>query len=154
MTNVYVNVNLVYNTNLTKRKSPMGHTHTISELAREFSITTRAIRFYEEKGLLAPEREGQHRLYSSGDRTALKLVLRGKRIGLSLEESREIIHMYNPGRDNADQLYQLKDKLDDRRSMLKTQLKDIKAMLLELENVESLCDNALQELALADAANQ
>jgi DNA-binding transcriptional MerR regulator len=124
----------------------MGQPHTISELADEFGITTRTIRFYEEKGLLAPDRKGQHRLYSAADRTALKLVLRGKRIGLSLEESREIIQMYTPGKDNVEQLYRLKNGIADQRARLKAQLKDIKSMLKELDDVENRCDGALQKL--------
>ena len=131
----------------------MSKTYTISQLAKEFGITTRTIRFYEEKDLLAPVRQGQHRLYSSGDRTALKLVLRGKRIGLSLEESREIIQMYHSGEDNAEQLYLLQHRLDERRRMLKAQLKDIKTMLAELDDVEKRCTSAMQALALSEAAN-
>ena len=76
---------------------------SISELAREFDVTTRTIRFYEEKGMLAPERRGQTRIFSHADRVRLELILRGKRIGMSLIESREIIEMYDPASDNSEQ---------------------------------------------------
>ena len=74
---------------------------SISDLAREFDVTPRAIRFYEDQGLLAPRRDGQRRIYTPRDRTRLKLTLRGKRLGLSLSEIRELIDMYEPGRDDA-----------------------------------------------------
>ena len=77
---------------------------SISELAREFDITPRAIRFYEDQGLLAPRRDGQRRIYTPRDRTRLKLTLRGKRLGLTLSEIRELIDMYEPGRDERPQL--------------------------------------------------
>ena len=108
----------------------MAQAYSISDLAREFDITTRTIRFYEEKGLLSPGRNGQHRVYSSADRTILRLVLRGKRCGLSLDESREIIALYQPGEDNIEQLQQLKTKINERRGLLNRQLEDIHQMLV------------------------
>ena len=128
----------------------MAQTYNISELAREFEVTTRTIRFYEEKGLLSPERDGQRRLYSAADRTALKLVLRGKRIGLSLDESKELIGMYKPGGDNLGQLLQLRQKISERRDALKAQLIDINAMLSELSSVESRCEEAIEQLQTAN----
>src|SRR5437588_10631894 len=77
---------------------------SISELAHEFSITPRAIRFYEDQGLISPRRDGQRRIYTPRDRTRLKLTLRGKRLGLTLSEIRELIDMYEPGRDERPQL--------------------------------------------------
>ena len=74
----------------------MSTTYTISDLARELDITTRAIRFYEEQGMLSPERRGQERIYSPRDKVSLKLILRGKRIGFSLAECRELIELYDP----------------------------------------------------------
>ncbi len=121
----------------------MSDVYSISALSQEFDITTRTIRFYEEKGLLQPARDGQRRIYSAADRTALKLVLRGKRIGLSLEESRDLIQMYKPGGDNAEQLLLVKDKVNQRRTALKAQLNDIKTMLRELDHMDSRCDAAL-----------
>lgn len=124
----------------------MSETYTISALAQEFDITTRTIRFYEEKGLLTPTRQGQHRIYTAADRTALKLVLRGKRIGLSLEESKELIQMYEPDGDNAEQLNSLKQALQERRQALQRQQADIRAMLTELDELDIRCDTALASI--------
>ncbi len=129
----------------------MSARYTISELVKEFGTTSRTIRFYEEKGLLSPQREGQHRLYSAADRTRLKLILRGKRIGLSLEESREIIDMYDPLSNNRQQLERLLEKVAQRRALLQQQRSDIDATLADLAEVES---KAKQVLASHDATNQ
>ncbi len=120
---------------------------TIGELARTFGITTRAIRFYEHEGLLHPERDGQTRIYRPRDRVRLKLILRGKRLGFSLSESRELINMYSPDADNRDQLEALLDKIDDRRRQLEQQKRDIAAMESELNEVEQRCRDALAERA-------
>ena len=120
---------------------------TIGELARTFGITTRAIRFYEDEGLLHPERDGQTRIYRPRDRVRLKLILRGKRLGFSLSESRELINMYSPDADNRDQLEALLDKIDDRRRQLEQQKRDIAAMESELNEVEQRCRDALAERA-------
>ena len=109
--------------------------YSISDLSTEFGITTRAIRFYEGKGLLSPRREGQKRLFTGSDRVRLDLILRGKRIGLTLEESRDIIEMYSPGHDNAEQLNSLIEKVRERRRLLQQQLEDIHNMLAELDQV-------------------
>lgn len=118
--------------------------YTISDLASEFGITTRTIRFYEEKGLLQPRRQGQTRLFSSADRVRLDLILRGKRIGLTLEESRGIIEMYEPGQDNVQQLNLLLGKVNERRALLRAQLQDIQQMLTELDDVQQRCEQALK----------
>ena len=118
-------------------------TWTIGELARTFGITTRAIRFYEDEGLLYPERDGQTRIYRPRDRVRLKLILRGKRLGFSLSESRELIDMYSPDADNRDQLEALLDKIADRRRQLEQQKRDIAAMENELDDVEQRCRDAL-----------
>ena len=120
--------------------------YTISELASEFAITTRTIRFYEEKGLLHPAREGQKRLYNSADRVRLELILRGKRIGLTLEESRDIIEMYSHGRNNAEQLHSLLAAVAQRRQQLLTQLQDIQNMLAELNDAQQRCELALNTI--------
>jgi DNA-binding transcriptional MerR regulator len=121
--------------------------YTISDLAGEFGITTRAIRFYEEKGLLAPERNGTQRLYSPADRVRLKLILRGKRIGLSLDESRDIIDMYEPsGANNADQLQKLINKTEEKRAQFQAQMRDLQSTLNDLNNVQREAEAALQEL--------
>lgn len=115
----------------------------ISELAREFGITPRAIRFYEEKGLIHPRREGQKRLYSPADRVRIKLILRGKRIGMTLDESAEVIDMYDPNHNNEGQLRTLLSNVADRRAKLLQQKKDIDDMLAGLDEVQSLCESAL-----------
>ena len=108
---------------------------SISDLASEFDITTRTRRFYEEKGLLNPKREGQTRVYSQADRTRLKLVLRGKRLGLSLDESARIIGMYDPETHNRQQLETLLAAIDERQQQLRMQLIELNAMLEDLDEV-------------------
>ena len=109
---------------------------SISELAQEFDITPRAIRFYEDQGLLAPRREGQKRIYTPRDRTRLKLTLRGKRLGLSLSEIRELIDMYEPGRDARPQLERFLAVLEAHKASLLQQRADIEAQLSELQAFE------------------
>ena len=117
--------------------------YTISDLAKRYEITTRTIRFYEEKGLLNPKREGQNRIYSESDRVRLQLILRGKRLGLTLEESRDIINMYMPGRRNEEQLQTLITTIRRKREQLKEQMQDLKRMLLDLDEAENHCLGAL-----------
>lgn len=119
--------------------------YSISELAAEFDITTRTIRFYEEKGLLKPTRQGQSRVYSAADRTRLKLILRGKRLGLSLEESRDIIEMYEPNHDNSKQLTTLIKAIQDKRRQLEHQLRDIEIMMQDLDESERRLVEALEQ---------
>ena len=109
---------------------------SIGELATEFDVTPRAIRFYEDHGLLAPRRAGQRRIYSPRDRTRLKLTLRGKRLGLTLSEIRELIDMYEPGRDERPQLKRFLAVLQTHRASLEQQRADIQAQLTELEAFE------------------
>jgi DNA-binding transcriptional MerR regulator len=116
---------------------------SIGELAREFDVTTRTIRFYEDEGLLEPTRRGQTRIYSAADRTALKLILRGKRLGFSLAESRQLIQMYNPEANRA-QLEALLAKIHERRAQLLQQLRDIEVLQLELDEAEKRCLEALK----------
>ncbi|MBD2860192.1 MerR family DNA-binding transcriptional regulator [Spongiibacter sp. KMU-158] len=122
-------------------------TYSISELAAEFDITTRTIRFYEEKGLLNPNRNGQNRIYTPADRTKLRLILRGKRLGLSLEESRDIIDMYAADRDNSDQLQTLINKIREKRAQLQHQLFDIETMIQDLNEAEN---NLIEAMAKHD----
>ena len=113
----------------------MATTYTISDLAKEFDLTTRAIRFYEDMGLLQPQREGpggRNRVYTARDRTRLKLTLRAKRLGLSLLEAREIIDSYDSPRDTAPQLRKFLDVLTDHRKRLESQLLDLQANLDEI----------------------
>ena len=109
---------------------------SISELAREFAVTPRAIRFYEDQGLLAPRRDGQRRIYTPRDRTRLKLTLRGKRLGLTLAEIRELIDMYEPGRDERAQLERFREVLAAHRKSLRQQRADIEAQLAEIATFE------------------
>jgi len=121
----------------------MPQTYTITDLSREFDITTRTIRFYEDKNLLTPARQGQARIYSSADRTTLKLILRGKRLGFTLDESREIIQLYTPSDDNREQLQKLISKIHERRALLEQQQEDIEIMLLDLQASEERCNESL-----------
>jgi DNA-binding transcriptional MerR regulator len=109
---------------------------SIGELATEFDVTPRAIRFYEDHGLLAPRRAGQRRIYSARDRTRLKLTLRGKRLGLTLAEIRELIDMYEPGRDERPQLSRFLAVLESHKASLLQQRADIEAQLTELQAFE------------------
>ena len=120
-----------------------GKTYTISDLAREFGVTTRTIRFYEEKGLVNPLREGQKRLYSNADRVRIKLILRGKRIGMTLRECVDFIDMYDPEHNNADQLRSLIEDVKSRRAQLLQQRQDLDAMLAGLDEVQGLCEASL-----------
>jgi len=107
-------------------------TYTISELAKEFDLTTRAIRFYEDCGLLAPQRHGRNRVYSARDRTRLKLTLRGKRLGLTLAEVKELVDMYESPRDTQPQLKKFLVVLAAHRAQLEQQLADLHANLDEV----------------------
>lgn len=121
----------------------MNKQYTIRELADEFDVTTRTLRFYEEKGLLSPTRDGTSRLYSSADRTRLRLILRGKRLGLSLEESSSIVLMYDSAKSNNDQLQSLITKIREKRAQLIDQQNDLELMLLDLRDAEERCLAAL-----------
>ncbi|MFT5612326.1 MAG: DNA-binding transcriptional MerR regulator [Arenicella sp.] len=116
---------------------------SIRDLAQEFSVTTRTLRFYEEKGLLKPSRNKQTRSYSNADRTRLRLILRGKRLGLSLEESSDIILMYNSTSGNQQQVEHLLVKIREKRQQLLQQQEDLKLMLADLQDSEARCLAAL-----------
>ena len=118
---------------------------SISDLAREFDITPRAIRFYEDQGLLSPRRDGQRRIYTPRDRTRLKLTLRGKRLGLTLAEIRELIDMYEPGRDDRRQLERFLAVLESHIGALEQQRADIEAQLSELQAFQKKVRKRLRE---------
>ena len=120
-------------------------TYTISELAKEFGVTTRTIRFYEEKGLVTPRRDGQKRLFTPADRVRIKLILRGKRIGMTLRECVDFIDMYDPEHNNTEQLHSLINDVIERRARLLQQKKDIDDMLGGLAEVQSLCEQSLAD---------
>ncbi|GEN27441.1 MerR family transcriptional regulator [Halovibrio variabilis] len=125
----------------------MSKTYSISELANEFDLTTRSIRFYEDQALLHPARRGQTRIYSSTDRVRLKLILRGKRLGFSLAEIRELFELWDETRSGSKkQLHLMLSKVAERRAALDQQLKDITMVQLELESAEIRCRQALEEL--------
>jgi DNA-binding transcriptional MerR regulator len=114
----------------------MPNQYSIRELSREFEVTTRTLRFYEEKGLLAPVRDGQNRVYSAADRARLVLILRGKTLGLSLEQSADLISMYDPASNNKKQLEVLIDKICARRAHLERQKQELEQMIVDLEDWE------------------
>lgn len=124
----------------------MQRLFTITELADECEVTLRTIRFYEEQGLIAPQREGRQRLFSHRDRARLKLILRGKRIGLSLAEIREILDLYELARDEASQSLKLLGLLTERKQQLEQQRQDIDAVLGEITALESHCRTVIDEL--------
>jgi len=124
----------------------MNKTYSISDLASEFEVTTRTIRFYEEKGLLDPAREGNRRVYSPADRTRLRLILRGKRLGLSLDESAEIVLMYGTPGNNRRQLETLISRIRERRLDLEKQQNELAVMLRDLAAAEEKCQQALNDL--------
>ena len=126
-------------------------TYTISELAREFDITPRAIRFYEDSGLLEPTRVGRNRVYSQRDRTRLKLTLRGKRLGFSLQEIRGLVTMYGTESDTAPQLQAFLAVLAAHRRQLELQLDDIRVTLDELTLHEGRCHPLLMTATAAVA---
>ncbi len=121
--------------------------YSIQQLSREFAVTPRALRFYEDKGLLTPARRGTTRLYSDRDRIRLRLALRGKRLGFSLEECREIIDMYDPRQPSgARQLLRLCDKIREHRSELLQKLRDIEATMVMMDEVEAKCFAELMQI--------
>jgi len=118
-------------------------TYSISDLANALDITTRTIRFYEEQGMLSPTRRGQERIYAPKDLVALKLILRGKRIGFSLAECKTLIELYDPKAGNEKQLNIMLGMIAERREQLEQQLLDIEQMKLELDIAEERCNTAL-----------
>lgn len=129
----------------------MAQTYTISDLAKEFDLTTRAIRFYEDMGLLQPERNGpagRSRVYSARDRTRLRLTLRAKRLGLSLSEAKEIIDLYDSPRDTGVQLKKFLDVLVVHRRQLEDRMADLQANLEEVQEHEREARDLLQKLEI------
>jgi DNA-binding transcriptional MerR regulator len=128
-------------------RSREGKTFTITELAQEFDVTPRAIRFYEDVGLLEPSRAGRNRVYTQRDRTRLKLTLRGKRLGLSLQEVKRLVDMYDSPSDTAQQLQAFMAVLQEHRRQLEQQRDDIQVTLEEIEQHEERCRRLLAEQA-------
>ena len=144
------------NTPLRRAKPPAaertGPTYTISELAQEFALTTRAIRFYEDEGLISPRRRGLARVYGERERTRIKLILRGKRLGLALAEIRELFDIYAATGNERPQLIKFLQMLADRRAMLHQQREDIDAVLAEIVVLERGCRRRLKQESAAPGA--
>ena len=122
----------------------MRITYSISALASEFGVTTRTIRYYEDQGLLNPKREGVNRVFTSRDRVRLKLALRGKRLGFSLAEIRELFELYDISRDEQRQLAEFLGRLELRRTLLEQQREDIEIMLNEIDFFAGQCRRLLK----------
>jgi len=120
--------------------------YSISDLSKEFDITTRSIRFYEDQGLLMPARKGQTRIYNQRDKVRLKLILRGKRLGFSLAETGRLFELYDADKSSAKQLSNMMGLISQKKNDLKQQLDDINAVLIELNDLESNCQNILTQL--------
>lgn len=125
--------------------STMSKTYTISALSREFGVTTRTLRHYEDQGLVTPMRDGMNRIYSARDRVRLKLALRGKRLGFSLGEIRELFELHDLALDDRKQLEEFAAKLDRRRALLEQQREDVEAMLNEINFFATQCRRLLAE---------
>lgn len=121
-------------------------TYTIGELAREFDVTPRTIRFYEEQGLLSPKRTGQNRVYCNKDQVRLKLILRGKRLGFSLAEVKSLFEMYDTNSNSAVQLEAMLELTEQKRAVLRQQLEDIHMLMNELDDVEARCREELADI--------
>ncbi|TPV59736.1 MerR family DNA-binding transcriptional regulator [Aestuariibacter sp. GS-14] len=121
-------------------------TYTIGELAREFDITPRSIRFYEEQSLLSPKRTGQNRIYCNKDRVRLKLIMRGKRLGFSLAEIKNLFELYDSNPNSSVQLKTMLQLTEQKRAVLRQQLHDIQMLMTELDDVETRCREELADL--------
>ncbi|NRF14716.1 MerR family DNA-binding transcriptional regulator [Vibrio coralliilyticus] len=128
-------------------------TYKISELAKEFDITTRSIRFYEDMGLIQPERKGSMRIYQRRDRVRLKLILRGKRLGFSLAEIRDLLELYDTNQIDT-QLIKMLKIIDDKEAVLKRQLEDITIVLDDLNTARQRCEEALQRSKASESASR
>ncbi|MEE9334868.1 MAG: MerR family DNA-binding transcriptional regulator [Granulosicoccaceae bacterium] len=132
------------------RQSDKDIHYSIAELAKEFDITTRTIRFYEDKQLLKPARRGQQRVYSRADRTRLKLVLRGKRLGWPLDDIREMIHMYDAPGGEEKQLRVMINRINTSRETLLRQQEDIALALSEFDDIQLRCETQLSSLQISN----
>ena len=119
---------------------------SIGELSKEFDITTRSIRFYEDQGLLMPARKGQTRIYNQRDKVRLKLILRGKRLGFSLAETGRLFELYDADKSSEKQLSSMMELISQKKNDLKQQLDDINAVLIELNDLEDNCQSILTTL--------
>lgn len=123
-----------------------SQSYSIGELAKHFDITPRSIRFYEEQGLISPERKGQNRVYYLKDKVRLKLILRGKRLGFSLAEISKLFELYDTNPNSAAQLETMLHLTKSKRAVLAQQLNDIQMLMNELDEVESRCQEELNDI--------
>ncbi len=121
--------------------------YSIGDLSKEFDITTRSIRFYEDQGLLHPTRKGQTRIYNQRDRVRLKLILRGKRLGFSLAETGRLFELYDADKTSATQLSTMMELIVQKKNDLNQQLEDINAVLIELNDLEANCEKILANIS-------
>ncbi|MDR6758432.1 DNA-binding transcriptional MerR regulator [Mycoplana sp. BE70] len=126
----------------------MNKYYTITELTREFGVSTRTLRFYEDEGLIHPERRGRTRLFRPADRHLIKEILRGRRIGFTISEIREIIQVYKDPPGETGQLQLLMQKVNEKREELRQKRRDIDETLAELDNVEEACLTRLAEIGV------
>lgn len=127
-------------------KNDKKNNYSIGDLAKEFDITTRSIRFYEDQGLLTPLRKGQTRIYNQRDRVRLKLILRGKRLGFSLAETGRLFELYDADKTSATQLATMLELIAEKKEELHQQLDDIRVVLMELTTVENRCKETLAKI--------
>ena len=155
---VYVNVNNTFAAMHTKMPNPvpdpeLAISFTIGELSRQFSVTTRTIRFYEDEGLLAPRRAGQNRVYTVRDRVRLKLILRGKRLGFSIKEIKDMVEMYDAPEGETGQLRYFVERMCQRREDLLKQRHDIEQVLTELDQLQARCESLIKKQLSPHRAN-
>jgi DNA-binding transcriptional MerR regulator len=122
--------------------------YSITELTREFGVSTRTLRFYEDEGLIHPERRGRTRLYRAADRRLLQEILRGRRIGFTINEIREIVHVYKEPPGEIGQLKMMMKKIDEKREDLRQKRRDIDETLTELDQAEEACLTRLVEIGV------
>ncbi len=132
----------------TESDKALNKYYSITELTREFGVSTRTLRFYEDEGLIHPERRGRTRLFRTADRRLIQEILRGRRIGFTIAEIREIIQVYKEPPGESGQLELLMKKVDEKRADLRQKRKDIEETLAELDNVEEACLTRLAEIGV------
>jgi DNA-binding transcriptional MerR regulator len=131
---------------MNEMKDESENQYSIGDLSKEFDITTRSIRFYEDQGLISPTLKGQTRIYNQRDKVRLKLILRGKRLGFSLAETGRLFELYDADKSSAKQLSSMMDLIKQKKNDLKQQFDDINAVLIELSDLEDNCLNILKTL--------
>jgi DNA-binding transcriptional MerR regulator len=131
-------------------KMPDFKTYTISDLSQEFEVTPRALRLYEESGLLGPKRDGNKRIYLERDRVRLRLLLRGKRLGCTLSEIKDLFDLYDSKSGEKGQILHLLEKMEDRRQKLEVQKQDVELALEEIDRIAKKANKTLREINKAE----